>query len=161
MYDLKNDARHRFLRHLRCTYDGESTFRGRQDLTSAEYSLTSPVAVIGEDSLTEGALQERMIPVNISANGIDEEMRTAFHLVSGLPLTAFCQRYVPYMMDVNFEDEIQRAEKFVDEVLSADPIESDRIRNNLTTVVFGMQQFFEFVSSLDLKEPDQDFGQMV
>ena len=61
--------------------DGESTFRGRQDLTSAEYSLTSLVAVIGEDSLTEGALQERMIPVNISANGISQEMRNAFHLL--------------------------------------------------------------------------------
>ena len=158
VYDLKNDARQRFLRHLRCTYDGESTFRGRQDLTSAEYSLTSPVAVIGEDSLTEGALQERIIPVNISANGISEEMRTAFHLVSDLPLTAFCQKYVPYMMDVNFEDEIQRAEKMVDETLSTQPVDSDRIKKNLTTVVFGIQQFFNFASSLDLLEVDHDLA---
>lgn len=158
VYDLKNDARHRFLRHLRCTYDGESTFRGRQDLTSAEYSLTSPVAVIGEDSLTEGALQERMIPVNISANGISQEMRNAFHLLSHLPLTAFCQKYVPYMMGTNFENEIQRAEKLVGEALSAQPVDSDRIKKNLTTVVFGMQQFFNFASSLDLLEVDQDMG---
>ena len=116
---------------------------------------------IGEDSLTEGALQERIIPINISADGISEEMRNAFHLVSDLPLTAFCHKYVPYMMGTNFEDGIQRAEKLVDEALSAAPIDSDRIRKNLVVVVFGLQQFFDFVSSLDLKEPDQDFGQMV
>jgi len=158
VHDMKKVVRENFLRHLRCAYDGESTFRGQPDLTAVEYSLTSPVAVIGEDTLTEGALQERMIPVNIPANRISPEMRTAFHRLSDLPLTAFCHKYVPFTMAINFDHEIKRAENLVDETLSATPIESDRIRKNMVTVVFGLQQFYEFASSLGPLEVDQDMG---
>ena len=155
-HDLKLDDRNKFTRYLRRSYNGEFEHRGRPDLSSIEYELSSPVAVIGEDSLTEGALLERIIPIDIPATGIDHQMKQAYQSVKKLPLAAFNSRYVPYMMSIDFKTEIQTAEQIVNDVLQNQPIESERISNNLVTVVFGLQQFFQFADSLGILETDID-----
>ena len=55
-------------RVLRKAYDGEKEFRGRPDQTTTEYSLSAPIAIAGEVALTEGAMLERIIAVEMSPN---------------------------------------------------------------------------------------------
>jgi len=156
IHDLEPGARKSFTRYLRRCYNSEVEHRGRADLSSTEFSLTSPVAVVGEDCPNEAALQERMIPVEIPAGQLDADKRAAFELVRELPLAAFCNRFVPFIMDVDFDTEMQLAEDLVKNVLSNSPVESDRIFKNLSTIVFGFNQFVKFTEVMQVTENDID-----
>ena len=154
IHDLEPGARKSFTRYLRRCYNSEVEHRGRADLSSTEFSLTSPVAVVGEDCPNEAALQERMIPVEIPAGQLDADKRAAFELVRELPLAAFCNRFVPFIMDVDFDTEMQLAEDLVKNVLSNSPVESDRIFKNLSTIVFGFNQFVKFTEQVTENDID-------
>lgn len=143
-YDMPPQRLKALTRLLRKAYDGEKEFRGRPDQTTTEYSLSAPIAIAGEVALTEGAMLERIIAVEMSPNDLTATMRKAYQALRTLPLQAFCSRFIPFALRTDFEKELNQAE-----VLGADLLDDmntlpDRIRNNLTVLIFGFNQFIRF-----------------
>ncbi|MDP6599786.1 MAG: hypothetical protein QGI86_28645, partial [Candidatus Poribacteria bacterium] len=83
--------------------------RGRADQTTTEYPLTAPVAMAGEVSLSEGALLERIIAVEMSPNHLTSVMRQAYATLRSLPLQAFIAGYVPFVLQTDINQQLTLA----------------------------------------------------
>jgi hypothetical protein len=143
-YDMPPQRLKALTRLLRKAYDGEKEFRGRPDQTTVEYSLSAPIAIAGEVALTEGALLERNVAVEMSPNDLTAKMRKAYQALRGLPLQAFCGRYIPFCLRSDFDMELNRAEVAAVDLLDGFEELPDRIRKNLTVMIFGFNQFIRF-----------------
>ena len=142
-YDMPIKQLKTLTRSLRRAYDGEREFRGRPDLSTVEYQLSSPIAIAGEVALTEGALLERIIPVEMSPNVLTRAMRKAEKTLHELPLQAFCTQYVPFTLRTDFFAEKAKAESTTRQLIDVDSL-PDRVYKNLIVMVFGFQQFVRF-----------------
>lgn len=152
MPERRLKALHRLLR--RC-YNGESEFRGRPDQTTVEYSLSAPVAIAGEVALTESALLERILSVNLSPNSLGANRKSALARLQALELQGFCDRYIPFVLATDFETELARAEEETARILGDKEL-PERVRRNLVVMVFGIQQFCRFGEGLELDLDDFD-----
>ena len=130
-------------RVLRKAYDGEREFRGKPDQTTVEYSLSAPIAIAGEQALSDGAMLERIIAVEMSPNSLDDNMRKSYETLRELPLNAFMSRFIPFSLNTNFESELNKAEVWAADLLDLDTL-PDRVRKNLTVMIFGFSQFIRF-----------------
>ena len=96
--------------------------------------MTAPVAMAGEVSLSEGALLERIIAVEMSPNHLTSVMRQAYITLQKLPLQAFMTGYIPFVLQTDVEQEIAVAQQVLTELLGSEQL-PDRVNNNLTIMV--------------------------
>ena len=152
-YDMPPYRLKSLSRLLRKAYDGVSEFRGRPDQTTTEYALTAPVAMAGEVSLSEGALLERIIAVEMSPNHLTSVMRQAYTTLRALPLQAFMTGYIPFVLQTDVEQELIVAQQMLTELLGSEQL-PDRVNNNLTIMVFGFKQFMRFCAQKGVSDID-------
>ena len=152
-YDMPPYRLKSLSRLLRKAYDGVSEFRGRPDQTTTEYALTAPVAMAGEVSLSEGALLERIIAVEMSPNHLTSVMRQAYTTLRALPLQAFMTGYIPFVLQTDVEQELIVAQQLLTELLGSEQL-PDRVNNNLTIMVFGFKQFMRFCAQKGVSDID-------
>lgn len=77
-WDMAQCHVQRIKRLLRRVYIGEIESRGKPDQTLNYYKLQAPVGVLGEVSFREPALLERILPVPLSFQKLDEKCRRAY-----------------------------------------------------------------------------------
>lgn len=154
-WDLSPQDLKRFTRIVRRAYDGEVEFRGKPDLTLEPFTLSIPVAVAGEVPLSEGALLERIIPVNPSPNWLrnNPEARKAFKTLKGLPLNGFIDRYIRYALGLNFDEAFNEAQAVTTELIGQRELPG-RVVDNILTVVFGFMQFERYGQKWGQEIPD-------
>ena len=159
-YDMPPHRLKSLSRTLRKAYDGEKAFRGRPDQTTNEYALTAPVAIAGEVSLSEGALLERIIAVQMSPNHLNHRMRKAYATLQTLPLNAFISAYVPFVLATEVEAQIKETELMALDLIDGDDL-PDRVHNNLKVMLFGFNQFLRFGQLAGLLDDDQSYHAML
>ncbi|MDP6599581.1 MAG: hypothetical protein QGI86_27570, partial [Candidatus Poribacteria bacterium] len=155
-YDMPVQRLKALTRTLRKAYDGEKEFRGRPDQTTNEYALTAPVAIAGEVSLSEGALLERIIAIEMSPNHLNQQMRKSFHSMQALPLQAFISGYIPFVLSTPMEKQLQETELVAVDLLNLGPM-PDRVRNNLMIMIFGFNQFIRFGIEQGVLSAEDDY----
>lgn len=155
-YDMPIQRLRALTRLLRRAYDGEKEFRGRPDQSTVEYSLSAPIAIAGEVALTEGAMLERIISVEMSPNDLTAQMRKAYQTLRGLPLQAFMGRFIPFALRTDFDKELTQAEVLAADLLDLEAL-PDRIRKNLTVMIFGFNQFIRFGIEQGILDESEDW----
>jgi hypothetical protein len=155
-YDMPVQRLKALTRTLRKAYDGQKAFRGRPDQTTTEYALTAPVAMAGEVSLSEGALLERIIAVEMSPNHLTSVMRQAYATLRSLPLQAFIAGYVPFVLQTDINQQLTLAKQTLSEFLGTEEV-PDRVNNNLTIMIFGFNQFIRFGQQQGILSSQDDF----
>ena len=155
-YDMPPQRLKALSRLLRKAYDGQKAFRGRPDQTTTEYPLIAPVAIAGEVSLSEGALLERIIAVEMSPNHLTSVMRRAYQDLQNLPLQAFIAGYVPFVLQTDVKQELTVAQQMLAEFLGSEEV-PDRVNNNLTIMIFGFNQFIRFGQQQGILSSQDDY----
>lgn len=134
----------RIVRYLQMLYDAAKDARGHPDLTMSEFDLRAPVVVDGEEPLTEPALRERMIQVNLSPNAIgNTSFSEAFNRIafSSAIWNAFAGSYVCWSLanPIPMDDARQIVYRNTGSVFMA-----ERVRKNLEVVVGGLLSINNF-----------------
>ncbi len=136
----------RVKHYATCAYDGKTQYRGRPELSLVEFTLSAPMAIIGEVPLTESALLERIVPVNPSRNTLrNDSHREHFNTLLEFPLNGFIDRYIQHVYQVDFEFQwswVVGLSKTImeDEGMRVPP----RVADNMMVVAFGIVQFIDF-----------------
>jgi len=71
-------------------------------------------------------------------------MRKAMLSLRDLQLQAFMSRYIPFCLRTDFDKELNKAEVLATDLLDEFEELPDRIRKNLTVLIFGVDQFVRF-----------------
>ena len=155
-YDMPAQRLKALNRLLRKSYDGQKEFRGRPDQTTNEYALTAPVAIAGEVSLSEGALLERIIAVEMSPNDLNQQMRQAYTKLQSLPLNAFIWPYTSFVLSTDVSAQLRATELMAVDLLGGEDL-PDRVCNNLKMLPFGFNQFIRFGQQQGVLDPAQSY----
>lgn len=137
MQDRSADVLHRLLRRL---YAGDTETRGRQDQDVNVYYLRACVALLGEVRLDhDPALSERSIYVPLSKNWVETNVagREAFKRLARLPLFLVAPFLQRWSLCLDGEAMLEAARVEADAALVGMSL-AERVRNNLTTMVFGL-----------------------
>jgi hypothetical protein len=155
-YDMPPHRLKALTRLLRKSYDGQKEFRGRPDQTTNEYALTAPVAIAGEVSLSEGALLERIIAVEMSPNDLNRQMRQSYAKLQSLPLNAFIWPYISFVLATDVDARLKETELMVVDLLGGEDL-PDRVCNNLKVMIFGFRQFIRFGQQQGILDPAESY----
>jgi len=139
-------AQNDFYQLLRMAYDSGMDSRGRKDLTTVTYRLDAPIVIDGEDPLTDPALRQRSVLVNMKPRAVIEgtPYYAAFKRISAVPLTSFAKRYIQRTLSETVGSTKRRMDAALDISRTICPgFIPDRIRNNLATVILGLELFNE------------------
>ena len=155
-YDMPPHRLKALTRLLRKSYDGQKEFRGRSDQTTTEYALTAPVAIAGEVSLSEGALLERIISVEMSPNDLTSQMRQSYATLQALPLNAFIWPYISFVLATDVSAQLKETELMAVDLLGGEDL-PDRVCNNLKVMIFGFRQFIRFGQQQGILDPAESY----
>lgn len=132
----------RFLHHLRLSYDEGLDSRGRANLTTLEFELLSPIYVEGEDSITDAAFLERVIPVRLDPDTIGEgsTANRAFEELSEINIGHIAPYLIKFSLSYkpDFESSLEVSRK----VLST--VRQPRIKNNFAVLHLGLKMYQSF-----------------
>ena len=137
-------------RALLLSYDSGKDSRGRADQTTQEYVLSAPLVLDGEDVVSDPAIRERTLVVNLSPHtvAISSEAWKAFKQLVELPLSWFARPYIQFTLgyDAKLLETLWKEQ--LHEVESAYPdLMADRVRRNLVTVLCGIRLYERFLVS--------------
>ncbi len=128
---------------LRGVYDSQTGERGFSDSTGSgvkSYTYTAPVIIMGEQSLFESALKERITEMFFTKRG--REGKRHIEVFQGLPMAEAGLWYVKWSLSLsNAEIGVIWQKEFAD----IDPIFEDRIRQNIATVRMGLRIWEKFL----------------
>jgi len=137
-------------RALLLSYDSGKDSRGRADQTTQEYVLSAPLVLDGEDVVSDPAIRERTLVVNLSPHtvAISSEAWTAFKEIVRLPLPWFARPYIQYTLgydakrlEVLWEEQLSAVEKSFPDILA------DRVRRNLVVALCGIRLYEDFLAA--------------
>ena len=161
--DAKSDL-HGLLRML---YDTGMDSRGHADQSTETYLLEAPVIVDGEDALSDPALKQRSIIINLHPEDVREGSvhHRAYKELVEYDIAAFAGRFIQHTLRYTPEDilEIYREEfaKTQKEFTTTLP---DRVRNNITVTACGMRilnDHFKAYEVAPIKWSMDDFSECV
>jgi hypothetical protein len=143
--DMARNRLNTLHRYMRRIYNGETEERGRPDQRVNTYRLQAPVCFAGENRPTETAILERMVTSNPSKNTLTDSRacEEAYAELLGLPLTLFAPRYIQFCLRRDFDADLALARQ-VARTLIGDRISTNRVRDNITAMLFGVHLFEEF-----------------
>lgn len=143
-------ARNDFLRILLMAYDTGRDARGQADLSTRTFDLLAPVVIDGEDALSDPAVRERTIFVNLHPESIVEGS-VAFESMNKLmemPLAEFAGYYLRHTLTINADQLSTLFDKYLIETKSSPLHLPDRMRRNIAVVMCGQHLFNEYVAPL-------------
>jgi len=140
---------------LRMLYDTGMDSRGHADQTTETYLLEAPVIVDGEDSLSDPALKQRSIVINLHPEAVaeDTEYYRAYKTLETYSLGDFGGRYIQHTLGYSAADLKLLFKETWDELQEEyKKTLPDRIRNNLTVVACGLKIFNKHLVSNHIPE---------
>ena len=149
------NANNDFYQLLRMSYDSGMDSRGRRDLTTVTYRLSAPVVIDGEDPLTDPALRQRSILVNMNPKNVIEgsPAYSAFYHLADLKLGGFSKRYIQRTLSETPGTIRKRMEQALELSRTICPgFIPDRIRNNLAVILMGLELFNEHLHTWGQKK---------
>ena len=143
----------------RSSYDaltGERGQSGPDGLGSRTFTYTAPVVIMGEQSLIEPALKERIIEVIFTKEG----RRGARHIQDFmmLNLAGVGQAFIKWSLGVS-DDEI--AQVWRSEFAAADKVFEDRVRQNIATIRMGWRMWEKFLAGFSTRTGVKDIEKML
>jgi len=141
-------ARSDFLRILLMAYDTGRDARGQADLSTKTYDLLAPVVVDGEDALSDPALRERTIFVNLHPEDIPDGSPPflAMERLLALPLADFAGRYLQYTLTLTKQHLAKLFEVYLARARECPLHLPDRMRRNMAVVLCGQHIYNDFVA---------------
>jgi len=137
-------------RALLLAYDAGKDSRGRADQTTQEYILSAPLVLDGEDVVSDPAIRERTLVVNLSPHTvtISSEAWVAFKALVELPLSWFARPYIQYTLGYDAKRLEELWKKQLLEIEHCFPdILADRVRRNLVTALCGIRLYEGFLTA--------------
>jgi hypothetical protein len=126
------------LRRMREIYVGVAESKGNADQSTNNYTLKAPVAVMGEWSISQPAVKERMIMVSFTNAAINNKgMKRAFVNLMKLPLEGFMPMYIQFCLGEDIMYRYSVAERLVEAVFNSIDV-SPRVLKNMTVMVMGL-----------------------
>lgn len=154
--DMREGAEDNLLRYMRKAYDGEIEEKGQQDLSVQDFTLKAPMVVIGEWSISQPAIKERIIFPRFSDKiKTDKKMQTAFESLRSLPLEGFMPKYVQFVLGQDIRWRYSVASRYVKTHLSGLPV-APRVIHNLSVLVMGIKLFRDYGKYWKVSVPDID-----
>jgi hypothetical protein len=142
-------------RRIRLAYDTGYDSRGRADQTTVQYPLCAPITVDGEDPITDSATVERSIQLNLRPETIAEKSDCYQHYMNIRNLKNINEVATELILwslsyEADYEELFDLTFELVPEVIP------DRVRRNITVVLWGIRGFANFCNShgVTLEEPD-------
>ena len=131
-------------RRMRSLYGGEVDEKGRADQGVNTYVLSAPTVIVGEQTISESAISERIIGVNFD-RGVprDSHYANAFKAIRTMDIDSFGYQYITYSLGVDLDCAFSAAEVTMGQIFG-DRKMAPRIKHNLTTTIMGFQQFESF-----------------
>jgi len=137
-------------RALLLAYDSGKDSRGRADQTTQEYVLSAPLVLDGEDVVSDPAIRERTLVVNLSPHTItiSSEAWEAFSKLVVLPLAWFARPYIQYTLGYDAERlEVLWKEQLHEIAQNFPDILADRVRRNLVVALCGVRLYEGFLAA--------------
>ena len=140
-------SRSDFLRILLMAYDTGRDARGQADLSTKTYDLLAPVVIDGEDALSDPALRERSIFINLHPEHITENTPAfaAMQTLMSLPLHDFAANYLRYTLTIGPDEITTVFRQHLAETKGCELALPDRMRRNIAVVMTGMSIYNQFV----------------
>ncbi|NUM33714.1 MAG: hypothetical protein HUU50_04190 [Candidatus Brocadiae bacterium] len=158
-WDMNPQDVQRIHRLLRRIYTGEIESRGKPDQSLIHYQLHAPVGILGEVSFREPALLERILPVPLSFQLLNQKHRDAYKTISALPLEGFLPLYLSWILTANIQglwrEAIDKANQWMEDSCP------DRIQDNIAVAIFGLSCLKKFATDRNCKLPLFDEKAMV
>ena len=131
---------------VRTIYDQSTASRGKADQTIEEYTMTSPIAIMGETGFTEPALIERSIDIFMA------KMDSAKHLddfteLSKLPLDRLGNSYLNWTLGLTDDYIVEAFEK------EKIKLGTDRVEHNIAMMNLGLELLHQYFKTHKVKFP--------
>jgi len=124
---------------VRTIYDQSTASRGRADQTIEEYTMTSPIAIMGETGFSEPALIERSIDIFMSKSDSIKHLDD-FITLTKLPLDRLGNAYLNWTLGLTDEYVLKVFDK------EKEKLGLDRVEHNIAMMNLGLEllhQYFE------------------
>jgi hypothetical protein len=147
-------AADKMLRYLLLSYDVGHDPRGRSDQTVQDYPLLAPFSVDGNDALSDEAVLERVIQINMHPESIEEgtEAFEAFQDLATLDLKKIGTSYI-----INTLKRVPKWDVAVALCKQAFPQKMpDRVRRNITCCVVGLLSLETYAKYMGCQMPKVD-----
>jgi hypothetical protein len=159
--DMREAGVDEFCRYIRRAYDNSLESKGRADQTTIDYELKAPMVIMGESSLSQPAIKERLImPRFTDVVKKDVGMQRAFARLEALPLEGFMPRYIQFCLGQDIRGMYDDAWAAVDSVFGGVSV-APRIKHNLAVVVLGLELFFYFGETFGMEMPEVNLKEML
>lgn len=143
-------------RMLRLAYDVGYDVRGRSDQTTVTYPLIAPITIDGEDLVSDPAVHERIVAINMRPEDIlpGTECYEAYQRAIKLPLTMFCGRYIKFCLEhgdammKGWDNYLDRSQSLTRPVMLP-----ARISSNYGVLFYGLRVFQQFLNTYELRMP--------
>jgi hypothetical protein len=161
MADMDGNIVDNLLRVMRKSYDGQLETKGQADQTVREYQLLAPIALMGEWSISQPAIKERILFPRFSDEvKKNPDMQQAFRNVNDLPLRGFMPRYLQYILGQDIKTMYTQAAEYVKKHFSKKTV-APRVKHNLSVLVMGVRLFEEFGKSNNIEVPAIELGSVL
>lgn len=159
--DMKGDQVDSLLRFMRKSYYSEVEQKGHADQTVEDYQLLAPIIVMGEWSINQPALKERLLLIRFS-NIVKQNvaMQQAYDRLRNLPLEGFMPRYIKFCMGQNLDALILEANEILNDNFQRISL-APRIRNNLIVMTVGLLLFKLFANENGILVPNIDIRSLL
>lgn len=134
---------------VRKAYNQTLEPRGRPDQSIVEYPLHAPIIISGESIFQDSAIMERIVPVHLSFQALTEDHKNAHRQLNKLPLPAFLPIYLQWCLKQNANAFWESAEVTYNRIENLQDV-PDRIKDNIITVIFGLQALTKFTTGHNL-----------
>lgn len=124
------------LRYILLSYDVGRDARGHADQTTTTYPLLAPIVVDGEDMVSDPAAKERIIAVNMHDEELTDPRRETLLQLSPEEVSSFAIPYLRSTLSPEVDELLRQARQRVSDTFPERI--PDRVRNNLSTVAFGL-----------------------
>jgi hypothetical protein len=147
--DVKN-----LIAFMNKAYSGEIEVKGREDQTTKDYVISSPMGVMGEWNISVPSVHERIIIVRFRESAKkDDSLQAAYSRVSELNLEGFMPRYIQFCLRQDIPAMFDAAKLIVSDTFSSIKV-APRIVNNLAVMVLGIELFRRFGEAKGVAVPE-------
>jgi hypothetical protein len=156
---LPQPVYNRLLRTLKLAYDSGFDSRGRPNQTIEEYPLTAPIILDGEDALSDAAVQERSIIVNLSPEDVMEgtSAHRAYKALTEMDLHRFAGNFIRYTLEYTEDDAKALYLEARGRIMNAFPEKlPDRVRSNICVVGSGLVLLERYANRVGFDVPNFD-----
>jgi len=138
---------------MRSLYDGFVVRKGRQDLSVHEYKLIAPLIVVGEASINEPAIKERIIDILFTKTThtkqgkyVMDSLKKQSKVLQKLGKTMLLES-----LSINLDD-LQKEYDITYEKYEKYDLPS-RVHNNITCITLGIVQLLKLCKKRNIKNP--------